>query len=166
NFAPRLGAAWSPFGAGRTVIRAGFGIFYGTLNAAMAQNVPNNVFQLSATITRQQRPDLAGFPFPTISSFASVANYTALPKNWKTGYTEQWNLNVQQPAGKDAVVQVGYIGNRGIHLDGSYNLNRIFPGTALRPFNQFGNISLVRNDLISNYNALQASFRKRFSRGL
>ena len=166
NFAPRLGLAWSPFGVGNTVIRTGFGIFYGTLNAALAQNVPNNVFQQSASITRQQRPDLAGFPFPTISSFASVANYTALPKNWKTGYTEQWNLNIQQPVGKDAVAQVGYIGNRGIHLDGGYNLNRIFPGTTVRPFNRFGNINLTRNDLISNYNALQASFRKRFSRGL
>ncbi|MGH9667879.1 MAG: carboxypeptidase regulatory-like domain-containing protein [Bryobacteraceae bacterium] len=166
NFAPRFGAAWSPFGAGRTVIRTGFGIFYGTLNAAMAQNVPNNVFQQGVTITRQQQPDLVGFPFPAITSFAALTNYTALPKNWKTGYTEQWNLNVQQPVGKDAVLQVGYIGNRGIHLDGGYNLNRLFPGTALRPFNQFGNITMTRNDLVSNYSALQISYRKRFSRGL
>ncbi|MDQ2947134.1 MAG: TonB-dependent receptor, partial [Acidobacteriota bacterium] len=33
NFAPRFGAAWSPFGVGNTAVRAGFGIFYGTLNA-------------------------------------------------------------------------------------------------------------------------------------
>ena len=44
NFAPRLGIAWSPFGASGTVFRGGFGMFYGTLNAALAQNVPNNVF--------------------------------------------------------------------------------------------------------------------------
>ena len=166
NFAPRLGIAWSPFGAGRTVIRTGFGIFHGTLNAAMAQNVPNNVLQQGVTITRQQQPDLAGFPFPTITSFAAVTNYTALPKSWKTAYTEQWNLNIQQPIGKDSMIQVGYIGNRGVHLDGGYNLNRLFPGTAIRPFNQFGSISMTRTDLISSYNSLQTSFRKRFSRGL
>src|SRR5579872_347405 len=166
NFAPRLGMAWSPFGADSTVIRAGYGMFYGTLNAALAQNVPNNVFQEGVTITRQQNPALVGFPFPAITSFAAIANYTALPKNWTTGYTEQWNLNIQQPVGRDAMLQVGYIGNRGIHLDGSYNLNRLFPRSTLRPFNQFGNITMTRNDLISNYNALQVSFRKRFSRGL
>ncbi len=166
NFGPRLGLAWSPFGANRMVIRGGFGIFYGTLNAAMAQNVPNNVFQQGVSITRQQQPDLVGFPFPAITSFAALTNYTALPKDWKTGRTQQWNLNIQQPLGKDAMLQVGYIGNRGIDLDGGYNLNRIIPGTALRPFNSFGNINMTRNDLISNYNALQATVRKRFARGL
>jgi hypothetical protein len=166
NFAPRLGLAWSPLGAGRTVIRTGFGMFYGTLNAAMAQNAPNNVLQQGATITRQQRPDLAGFPFPTITSFAAVTNYTALPKNWRTAYTEQWNFNVQQPLGKDSLLQLGYIGNRGIHLDGGYNLNRIIPGTTRRPYSQFGNITMTRNDLVSVYHSLQTSFRKRFSAGL
>src|ERR1700694_4673076 len=51
-------------------------------------------------------------------------------------------------------------------IDGGYNLNRLFPGTAIRPFNQFGSISMTRNDLISSYNSLQTSFRKRFSRRL
>src|SRR5439155_14405723 len=166
NFAPRFGVAWSPFGVKGTVIRTGFGMFYGTLNAALAQNMPNNISQQGASITRQQVPDLAGFPFPTITSFAAVTNYTALPKNWKTGYTENWNFNIQQPIGKDTVVQAGYIGNRGIHLDGGYNLNRLFPGTSLKPYPQFGSISMTRNDLISNYHALQASVRKRLSKNL
>jgi len=165
NFAPRLGVAWSPFGVGRTVIRAGFNMFYGTLNPALAQNVPNNVFQQSITITRQQQPDLVGFPFPTISSFAALSNFTALPRDFITAYTEQWNFNIQQALGKDAMLQAGYIGNRGVHLDGTYNLNRLFPGTSLRPYQSFGNITMTRNDLISNYNALQISARKRFSRG-
>jgi len=166
NVAPRFGLAWSPFGSGGTVIRTGFGIFHGTLNAAMAQNVPNNVLQQGVTITRQQQPDLVGFPFPAITSFAAVTNYTALPKDWTTGYLEQWNLNIQQPLGANNMLQVAYIGNRGIHLDGGYNLNRFFPGTSLRPFPQFGNITMTRTDLVSNYNALQATFRRRFARGL
>jgi len=166
NFGPRLGVAWSPRGASGTVFRAGFGIFYGTLNPALAQNVPNNVFQQGITITRQQQPDLVGFPFPTITSFAALTNYTALPKNWKTAYTEQWNFNIQQPLGRETMLQVGYIGNRGIHLDGTYNLNRIIPGTAVRPYRQFGNITMSRNDLVSSYNALQVTARRRFASGL
>ena len=166
NFAPRLGIAWSPFGVNRTVIRTGFGLFYGTLNAAIAQNVPNNIAQQSSSITRQQKPDLVGFPFPEIGSFASVTSFTALQKNWNSGYSAQWNFNIQQPLGKDNMVQVGYIGNRGIHLLGSYNLNRLFAGTSLRPYPSFGNITMNRTNLISSYNALQTSFRRRFSAGL
>src|SRR5277367_3424905 len=32
NFAPRLGLAWDPFGTGKTVVRAGFGMIYETIN--------------------------------------------------------------------------------------------------------------------------------------
>src|SRR5258708_23922702 len=125
-----------------------------------------NVRHQGAPLTGQQRRDLVGFPFPTIPSFAAVPTYTALPRNWTTAYTEQWNLNVQQPIGKDSLVQLGYIGNRGVHLDGGYNLNRIIPGTTRRPYSQFGNINMTPNDLISDYNSLQTSFPKRFSPGL
>src|SRR5688500_16280477 len=75
NFGARIGIAYSPFGSSRTVIRAGFGLFYASLNAAMAQNVPNNIAQQSSNITRQQVPGLVGFPFPVIASFASVGSF-------------------------------------------------------------------------------------------
>ena len=64
------------------------------------------------------------------------------------------------------MVQVGYVGNRGVHLTGGYNLNRLFPGTSNKPYPNFGSISMTRTDLISNYNSLQTSFRRRFARGL
>ncbi|MBI1786650.1 MAG: TonB-dependent receptor [Acidobacteria bacterium] len=166
NFAPRLGIAWSPLGANKTVIRTGFGLFHGTLNAAIAQNVPNNVLQQSATITRQEVPGLVGFPFPQIGSFAAVANFTGLPKDWKTASTAQWNFVVQQPLGSQNLVQIAYIGNRGTHLLGGRNLNRLIAGTSRRPYPSFGNITFTRVDLISSYHSFQASFRRRFAHGL
>lgn len=165
NLAPRLGIAYAPFGASGTVIRAGFNVFYGTLNAAIAQNLPQNIFQQTSSITRQQKPDLVGFPFSEISSFASVTTLTALPKDWRTAYTVQWHLNIQQLLGGSTVLQVGYIGNRGIHLLGGRNLNRLIPGTGRRPYPGFGNVSFTRVDLVSSYNALQTSLRRRLSHG-
>ena len=166
NFAPRFGLAWTAGKSSKTVIRTGFGLFYASLNAAQAQNVPNNISQQASSLTRQQRPDLVGFPFPDILSFASVTSFTALERNWKTAYTEQWNFNIQQELPGQAMVQVGYVGNRALHLSGGRNLNRLFPGTANRPYPQFGNISLSRIDLNSNYNALQTTFRKRLAKRL
>jgi len=165
NFGPRFGVAWTPRASQQTVVRAGFGVFYSSLNAAMAQNVPNNISQQASSITRQQVPSLVGFPFPQISAFGGVTSYTALEKNWRTAYTEQWSLNVQQAVGGDAMLQVGYIGNRALHLTGPRNINRLIPGTTQRPYPQFGNISLNRTDLNANYNSLQTSFRKRLARG-
>ena len=166
NFAPRFGLAWTPGKSHKTVIRAGFGVFYASLNAAQAQNVPNNISQQASSLTRQQRPGLVGFPFPDILSFSSVTSFTALERNWRTAYTEQWNFNIQQQLPGEAMVQLGYVGNRALHLSGGRNVNRLFPGTANRPYPQFGNITLSRIDLNSNYNAFQATLRKRLAKRL
>ena len=164
NFAPRFGIAWTPTGSQKTVIRTGFGIFYASLNAAQAQNVPNNISQQASSLTRQQKPDLVGFPFPDIGSFSAVTSFTALEKDWHTAYTEQWNFNIQQALPGQAMIQLGYVGNRALHLSGGRNLNRLIAGTSRRPYPLFGNITLQRIDLNSNYNALQASVRKRLSK--
>jgi len=166
NFAPRLGLAWSPFGNDRTVVRAGFGLLFAVLNPYLAQPLPNNVSQWASSLTRQQNPSLVGFPFPNITSFVGVTSYTALPRDYHGVYTEQWNLNVQQAVGASSVIQVGYIGNRGLHLNSTRNINRLFAGTALRPYPAYGNITYYTNGNISSYNALQVSFRHRFRKGL
>ena len=166
NFAPRFGLAYSPFGNTRTVIRTGFGLFFASLNAAMAQNVPNNIAQQSSSITRQQVPTLVGFPFPAISAFGAVTSYTAFFPKYHGVYTETWNFNIQQAVGKDSMIQLGYIGNRGLHLNASRNMNRLIAGTALRPYPAFGNITTPINGTNSSYNAFQGSFRRRFHRGL
>src|SRR5262249_2770647 len=134
NLGPRLGFAYAPFGNNHTVIRTGFGLFFANLNAALAQNVPNNISQEAASLTRQQAPTLVGFPFPAIRAFGAVTSYTAFFPNYHGVYTENWNFNVQQSVGEDAMVQAGYIGNRGLHLSASRNMNRLIAGTALRPY--------------------------------
>ena len=166
NLAPRFGIAYTPFASRNTVFRAGYGMFYAHLNSAFAQNVPNNISQQSFSLTRQQDPNLKGFPFPTISSFAGVSNFTALPRDFNTAYTQQWNFNVQQGLGSDSMLQVAYIGNRGLHIDGpARNMNRLIPGTTTRPYPQYGNISLYTDYLNSYYNALQTTFRHRMRAG-
>jgi hypothetical protein len=166
NFAPRLGIAYTPFASRNTVFRAGYGMFYAHLNSAFAQNVPNNISQQSFSLTRQQAPDLVGFPFPTIASFAGVSNFTALPRDFNTAYTQQWNFNIQQGLGSDSMLQVAYVGNRGLHIDGpARNMNRLIPGTTTRPYPQYGNISLYTDYLNSYYHALQTTFRHRMRRG-
>ncbi len=166
NFDPRVGIAIAPFSSNNTVIRMGYGIFHASLNAAMAQNIPNNIFQQTASVNSLEVEGLKGFPAlsPSEFNFATGSNVTALPRDLKQAYTQHWNLNVQQGLGSDTMLQVAYLGNRALHLTTNVNLNRVQGGE--RPYAKFANISSVRDDLTSTYNALQVSLRKRLSKGL
>jgi hypothetical protein len=90
----------------------------------------------------------------------------AFPNNWKQSYTETWNFNVQQGFGQKTVVQIGYIGNRGLHLSPFQELNRLVPGTAVRKYPQFSTITNFFDGAIADYNALQIGLKQRLARGL
>ena len=134
NFAPRASFAYSPFDSRNTVIRGAYGIYYVNFNATLVQNTPTNTNPTSISLSRQQLPTLVGFPFPDISSFAGVQGISAVQRNWKTPYVQNWNFNIQQALGKDFRLQVGYVGNKGTHIiTPGQNLNRFLPGTSTRP---------------------------------
>ncbi|MPY91091.1 MAG: hypothetical protein GEU99_24650 [Luteitalea sp.] len=160
NLAPRLGFAYSPFDSHRTAIRGGYGWYFSNMDGlSIAQNMPNNILGGSAQITRTEQPDLKGFPVPEIQN-RQVASISAAPKDYKAAHTQSWNLNIQQALGGQTV-QIGYVGHRGLHLGGpGQDLNRIIPGTDTRPLPDFGPITMVRDDLISDYHALQLSLRR------
>ena len=164
NFDPRIGIAISPLASNNTVIRMGYGLFHASMNAAMAQNIPNNIFQQTASVNALEVPNLKGFPPPTNFNFVTGANITALPRDLKQAYAQHWNLNIQQGLGDHTMLQVAYLGNRALHLTTGQNLNRVQGG--VRPYPKFANINSVRDDLTSTYNALQVSLRRRFSKGL
>ncbi|MGC2402547.1 MAG: TonB-dependent receptor, partial [Acidobacteriaceae bacterium] len=170
NFAPRFGVAWSPFANGNTVLRGGFGLFFSDLNAGnLAQNLPGNIpgFGQAASVTDLQVPGLVGLPFPDLKAFAvPTKSFSAIVKNYQEPYAEKWNFNIQRALGHSAVVQLGYNGARGLHLIESYDANRLFPGGASRPYPQYGSVNTDTTSAISNYDAFQATFHKRFNNGL
>jgi hypothetical protein len=166
NFGPRFSFAYSPFDSRNTVIRGAYGIYYVNFNATLVQNTPTNTNPTSISLSRQQVPTLLGFPFPDISSFSGVQGISAVQRDWKTPYVQNWNFNIQQGLGKDFRLQVGYVGNKGTHIiTPSQNLNRFLAGTSIRPYSRFGDISYLRANGISSYNSMQVILTKRMFRG-
>lgn len=172
NFAPRLGLAYQA--TGKTVIRSGFGIFYGRDETlGIARRLPNNPpFVTSATFTgNQSSPSLQledGFPANALSFASGSTNVNSFPFDFATPYVVQWNLNVQHQLG-EFVAQVGYTGSEAHKLPIVAKVNQPYPGTgsvnSRRPYQGIGNIFFYSPQDNSTYHALIAKLERRFARG-
>ncbi len=141
NFAPRVGFAYTPTNSGSTSIRGGFGMAYDQI----FDNVGNNVRPPQATAIFTATPSSAtgflangGIPATslptTLTPAAARAQTTGWLPNQKLGYAVNWNFGVQHSFFKDYVVDVRYVGTRGVHLLSQTMLNRVAqvtPGNSL-----------------------------------
>src|SRR5258708_8732621 len=148
NFGPRAGLAYNL--TPKTVIRAGFGIFYAfamqTSNLSPAKNPPfsgslqasNNVADFAGA-----SPISAGFPAarPALFPIAGLA-WVYYPRDFKTNGNYEWNINVQRELGRNNVLTVAYAGMQGAHLSVTHNINEAIPGAgavaARRPYPNLG----------------------------
>ena len=119
NFAPRLGLAWHPMK--QTVVRLGYGINYNL--AQYGTVIQNFAFQppFATTQTNSVRnpatSDLTlvnGFPG---TASGAVTNNFAIDPNYRLGYVQIWNLDLQKTLPHGFLLNAGYNGAKGTHLD-------------------------------------------------
>jgi hypothetical protein len=184
GFAPRVGFAWTP--GGRSVaIRAGFGIFYDRQATQGDSELPYNPTGLFASQSYSypaNAPGIllsTGFPAEVAPTLTNPSGYaSAAPFNDPTTSIQEWNLNVEQQIGKDAALQIAYVGTHGVHESYIYNLNQPMqpldsnfgpaPNYGRPYFGTVPNIAAIRtNSNIANQHThqLQVKFEKRFSSG-
>jgi hypothetical protein len=110
DIAPRVGISWDIFGNGKTAMRLGGGQFYQRelvgLDEGLEKGTP---FSLSATTNR------------TIDQAASSGGASLSPNYAKdtrgvTPNSWQWNITLEQELAKNTTLEVGYVGNTGLHL--------------------------------------------------
>jgi hypothetical protein len=177
DFAPRLGLAYSPFDSRKTVLRAGFGLYFAPLMAAQFQNQPDNTISQNYTDSVYNQPPgtgilgyqpLTALPFPALSSFPhGTLDIQAVQRNWHAAYSRAWNATIQQELSPNTSLQIAYVGNHGEHLVGPYtNLNE-FSGYHYThgPFANWGTILYWSGQDTESYDALQVSLNHRFSHG-
>lgn len=186
NFAPRVGLAYSidP----KTVIRAGFGLFYGGLQVFGGDSLGNNFpFFTSASFAATGCTTTAcvATPLKLETGFrdafsTGLANYIQKPtfnvtdQNRKTPYTLGYNLTIQRAITNSITAQLAYVGNGSRHLpstfgDGNRSMALLASGQNTvpdQPFPNLGAITYVSNIGHSTYNSLQAKLEKRMSRSL
>ena len=157
NFAPRVGVAWDPFGAGKTVFRAGAGINYeiphislfigqnGVDNAttpglndiptgAIGSNIPGNIVATGLTVSPNYVDiNTPIFPVATATlncdpnSGGSPCDILGVTRHLRTPYVVSWNANIQQAIGNSTSLEIGYVGNAGVKLYSVRDINQTNP---------------------------------------
>jgi outer membrane receptor protein involved in Fe transport len=175
NLGPRFGLAYRlPY---RMVLRGGYGIFF---TAAQFDNI--NILQLnppvggSLTVINPIRNPVATIQNPVPAELYPqnpIFNVVSIPPDRKrrNAYLQNWNLQMSRELGSNSVVEIGWVGSKGTHVDTSLNnFNQPNPGDGpiqqRRPYPQYARIRMIAPDTNTIYHSLQARFEHRFHAGL
>jgi len=176
NWAPRVSFAYTPkiwqglFGRDKTVLRAGYGMFYdGIFNnilvnsAASAPNVVGGSITSSdpGRGTADFSTTIGDITPGTLSPFTGV---TSIASNLVSPLTHQWNVNVERELPGKFVVTAAYVGTRGERLFGNDEYNYRVDGVRINP--DRGSVLVRTNGRDSIYHGGQFKLDRRFSRGL
>jgi outer membrane receptor protein involved in Fe transport len=181
NFAPRIAFAYDVSGAGKTVIRGGWGLFYD----AFSQDIflghlpwncvfcpgpayPGSTLLLGSANTTALDPNVAVY-----GGFSENTDFFGADRHMRTPYVQNFNLNLQQQIASKAVLQLGYVGTKGTKLFQFYDINQpshaqitasdlangVGYGSVPVNYSNFLYIDQEKSSANSIYHALQASLR-------
>jgi len=192
DFAPRFGISHNVTSIG-AVLHAAYGIFFTPVDMNTWCNQRHNVPYTFPETNQSDNftPSIKTFDFAPAVLGTTVVSFTGMQTRPAPQYIQQWSASLEQSLDKSTVVEIGYLGSRGVHLQRAHLINNASPGAGLiqprRPFKKisfvpntvlpanisftsttFGvsTINLLENSAQSWYDAGYVNIRRRAARGL
>ncbi len=181
-FSPRLGIAYRL--GESTVIRAGYGLNYDPIPFSRplrgfypltinADTVAPNSYSYASTLAAGI-PPIVG---PDLSSGAVTLPGNASERSpWAgeihRGYIQSYNFTVERKLPLDMVTSVAYVGSHSVHLLADRDINAGYPGSGTKGLPYYAAYGrtvptqMWDGYLSSEYNSMQVSLNKQFSKGL
>ena len=175
NFVPSIGLAWDIRGRGQTVFRAGYSIAVDRIFDTV-RDLRSNYQQIAYCYAPPYSNCTPSFAIPIEPMLARLGRDQLLPQevvqldeNLRTPYAQNWYAGIQHAFTPNLLLEIGQAGSVGRKLISRDTINRSYLDpmgqlTAVNP--NYADDTYLSNAASSDYVALEASLRRRFSRGL
>ena len=169
-FEPRVGAAYSV--NDKTIVKLSTGVFHNRVTVSDSMFLGGNPpFQPQVGVSN----GLADNPGGVGGAGSLPFGMTAIDRVFKHPTAYMWSAGVQRQVPLNFIVDVTYVGRRGLYNVRERDINQLLPGTvqanpgvnvaALRPYKGYGVIRLSENAASSKYHSLQVSADRRYTNG-
>lgn len=142
NWAPRVSLAWDVTGHQKTILRAGYGIFYDATSQDMFIGHLPFSSSFDPGVGYSGLPGVGQISFgspatdangnilpiepnqPVFTNYSPMTDEFGIDPHIRTPYLQNYNLNLQQQLTRKMVLQVGYVGSHGSKLWNFIDLNK------------------------------------------
>ena len=176
DFAPRFALAWAPGATAKTsklktVVRAGFGVFYDRFALAntLAAERYNGVVQQQYVVTNPDFFPVAP-PVSVIAAFKTPQTIQQISSAMRAPYIIQSAVSVERQLPHNSTLAITYANAHGLHQFRSENINAplpgsfnpAVPGSGIYPLGAAGAVFLMESSGLYNQNQLIASLNSRY----
>jgi outer membrane receptor protein involved in Fe transport len=163
NLGPRTGLAWDVRGDGASVVRAGWGLYYGNIRMLANLGEFRNLQQFSVSITRPAYPDPYQGQDPLTFVTTAPPNIQVTSNNFQQPTANQANVGVSQRLSTEFAIHVDAVYNRTLNDYKTVDINPRDLVTGLRPLPQWARIDQTQSNSDLKYRAIYTKLEKRFS---